>query len=159
MQQFIYEEGLKRLSNNSVNKRVIFNLNCDKQSNEELIKNAIGYLQINNQLDLNIFKHVVIERTNPEKFYMGWHIDDCSVFKHKNKTFTLHHKEKLPIYTMIIYLTEYKKDFIGGELEFADGIEVKPKKYDVVVFDSKEVHRVKILKSGIRKNILVKFYN
>ena len=39
------------------------------------------------------------------------------------------HMKDLPKYTMIIYLTGYDIDFIGGEFEFVNQI-IKPKKYD-----------------------------
>jgi hypothetical protein len=58
---------------------------------------------------------------------------------------------------MIIYLTSIDIDFIGGELEFVDQL-IKPKKNDIVFFDSREVHRVRRFRNGTRKNILIKFF-
>ena len=59
---------------------------------------------------------------------------------------------------MIIYETEYDKDFTGGELIFADDFVVIPKRGLYVLFDSCEVHKVNKVKTGIRNHVLVKFY-
>ncbi len=168
MQETIYAFGKKRASDDSIKKsRKIFNLGTFIDG--DLIENAKFLLNERYNISLINFDMEIIQRENKIGFYQNWHIDDCAVFKHKdtqNKTnniplndkYSLYHSKPLPTYTMIIYLTSHGTDFIGGEFEFVDQI-IKPRKHDVVFFDSKEVHKVNTLRSGIRKNILIKFFD
>ena len=57
-----------------------------------------------------------------------------------------------------MYLSNYLLDFQGGQLEFIDGTIIKPIKGDIIIFDSREIHRVNPLKSGIRNCIVMKLY-
>lgn len=183
MQNLIHNLGKKRLEDLQLqNKRIMFNLDLendeihdlsdDEDTTEPTTDNLVKITlkKIKNNFNLNLYKYKtkVIERNNDINFYLNWHIDDCAIFKHNDtenkynnepldETYSLFHKEKIPIYTMVIYLTSHDKDFYGGEFEFVDKV-IKPQKYDVILFDSREVHRVRRLRSGIRKNILVKFY-
>lgn len=170
MQKAIYNLGCKRLYDTDIKKsRIIFNLG-ENALNGDLINLAIAKLRDDFKFDLTDYEQEVIERDNTIGFYLNWHIDDCAVFKHDLKLegektnnehidekYSLFHMKPLPKYTMVIYLTSIDEDFMGGEFEFIDQL-IKPKKYDVVVFDSREVHRVRRFRGGIRKNILVKFF-
>ena len=178
MQQLLYDYGIQQLESfNLLEKRNLFNINDEIGENEvntQLLIN-IAIKNMSKQIDLTNYNIEFIERDNAVKYYLHWHIDDCAVFKHSNNKFdsnneinsnniklndkySLFIKKDKPIYTMIIYLSTYNIDFKGGEFEFVDKI-IYPKKYDVVFFDSREVHRVHEFKSGIRRNIIVKFYN
>jgi hypothetical protein len=169
MQELIYNLGKERLNTEPkirVNRHIlnIGNGVIDDNSSDiiELAKKKFKEVC---ELDLFDYEMEVIERINPVGFYLNWHIDDCSIHKHKstdgkfnneplNEKFSLYHEKKLPVFSMVIYLSE---DFTGGEFEFVDMV-IKPKKYDVIIFDSREVHRVRRLRNGFRKNILVKFF-
>jgi hypothetical protein len=167
MQDLIYSFGLERNKDIEITKnRLYFNLG--NVSQEKIIENAMEQVQSKLKIDLNNFRPEVIQRDNKEGYYLNWHIDDCAIYKHdttENKTnniplndkYSLYHKSDLPKFTMIIYLTSIDEDFKGGEFEFVDLL-IRPKKYDVVFFDSREVHRVRRFREGERKNIFVKFY-
>ena len=71
---------------------------------------------------------------------------------------SIHYPLRKPIYSLIIYGSEYKKDFTGGIIEFSDGLKIKPEKNKCILFDSREAHCVHKIKSGIRQCILIKFY-
>jgi len=172
MQELIYNLGVERIQNLEIrNVRQILNLNLDENqefTQEELVNFAMEKMSNSNKINLFDFEKKIICRDNKIGFYLNWHIDDCAIFKHKdtdnkknnialNDKFSLFNLEELPKYTMVIYLTSCNKDFSGGEFEFIDQ-KIKPQKYDVVFFDSREVHRVNTLRKGERKNILVKFY-
>ncbi len=113
-------------------------------------------------LNKNSFSILVSEKTNVEGFHMKWHFDDVSVFRNSKKSdkdkFQLYNKSLPPVLSCIVYLSDYNKDFTGGELEFADGTKITPKVGSYVLFDSREAHRVHKIKSGTRKSILFKFY-
>jgi hypothetical protein len=172
MSTLIYDIGKNKIANNEYMCRYIYNLKneynlSDELKSDELIYYSIEYLRTKHNLDLSNYKFKKIERENKVGFYMKWHIDDCSIYKHKstddkinniklNEKYSLHHTCLLPKYTMLIYLTG-GDNFDGGEFCFIDKT-IKPEKYDVFLFDSREVHRVNLLKSGVRKNILIKFY-
>ena len=130
---------------------------------EEIIENI-------DILEIPYLKYEKVKRFHDGDGYnIKWHIDDRQLQKHKleNNTDNLEiiysndkykyglwtHKE-YPKYTAIIYLTS---DFEGGEFCFVDKI-IKPKRGDVIIFDSKEVHKVNKLKSGIRNCYVVKFF-
>jgi hypothetical protein len=99
---------------------------------------------------------------------MKWHIDDCAIFRHKkdyepcSNSIKLNHKYSIyftnpPIYTIIIYLSSHNLDFTGGEFSFLDKV-IIPQKFKVIFFDSREIHKVNKITSGIRSCILVKLY-
>ena len=112
----------------------------------------------------------IVERFHTNDNYnLKWHIDNQQLQKHKIDKLThdleiIYENEKYkyglwtqgnsPTYTAVIYLTS---DFEGGELCFVD-FSVKPQKGDVIIFNSKEVHKVNPLKSGTRNCYVVKFY-
>ncbi len=118
---------------------------------------------------------IVYRFHNNNNYNLKWHIDNCIFQRHAIKNIEFLHDleiigrdykyvyciwkhRKIPIYTMIIYLSNYMTDFQGGELEFIDGLIIKPKLGDVIIFNSNEIHRVHTLKSGKRNCIVIKFY-
>lgn len=171
MDQAIYYHGIELIKSDIISsKRLYINLGENNDGDEEnnIIEKAIRI--ISNKISINLleYKNEIIYRNNPEGFYLNWHIDDCAVYKHNttmNKTnnillndkYSLYHKKELPKFTMIIYLTSIDEDFKGGEFEFVNQL-IRPKKNDVIFFDSREVHRVRRFRGGERKNILIKFY-
>ena len=167
MQEVILDLGKQR-ANDPYIKSVRHYFNLGEIGDNDIKEYAIKEIHEKYGIDLSTYRSEIIERDNQVGFYLNWHVDDCSIHKHKtteNKTnndilndkYALYHKKELPKYTMIIYLTSINIDFVGGEFEFVDEL-IKPKKNDVIFFDSREVHRVNKLRSGERKNILVKFY-
>lgn len=120
-------------------------------------------------IDYEKFDYVICHKENTEGFFMKWHLDDAKVIDHnKNKskvhdqiyiteTKALYYKKK-PIFSLIVYESDYNIDFTGGTLEFIDGTTIYPKKGMYVLFDSNELHKVNIIKSGIRSAYLIKFY-
>jgi hypothetical protein len=169
MQKLIYDLGCKRAADDEIRKsRFMFNI--EKNIKSDIIESAKEKLKDNFNVDLTNYEQEIIERENAVGFYLNWHIDDCAVFKHDpnlegekqnnvplDDKYSLFHMKPLPKYTMIIYLTSIDEDFIGGEFEFVDQL-IRPKKYDVIMFDSREVHRVRRFRDGTRKNILIKFF-
>lgn len=105
-----------------------------------------------------------------DQYNIKWHIDNQQLQKHKIENSThdlniIYQNEKykyglwtqgnnLPTYTAIIYLSS---NFEGGEFCFVD-YSIKPQKGDVIIFNSKEVHKVNPLKSGTRNCYVIKFY-
>jgi hypothetical protein len=167
-QSAIYEEGVKRLKELNLDKnRFIFKINNESKEINDLVESAIKLLP--KELEINKYTKDINTRKSSDGFYMNWHFDDCAIFKHNknyqfnknnillNDKYTLYFS-KVPVYTMIIYLSEIDKDFTGGEFNFADK-KIKPEKFQVIFFDSKEVHKVNKVKSGERETIIVKFYN
>ena len=181
-QEAIYNEGLLRLKNLQLNKlRCEYKLDESINNNEfdididinnevhinKIIDNAIK--SINKTYKLDEYEKKYFVKINESGFYMNWHCDDCAIIKHKkdfspssnnyklNDKYSLYINNNLPIYTMIIYLSDYNTDFTGGEFCFIDKT-IFPTKNKVIVFDSREIHKVNKINSGIRKNILVKFY-
>lgn len=134
-------------------------------SDESIIKELSLYTKI----DFTKYKYKKIEREVSSGFGMKWHIDDAALIKINKDTdkdekgmvlhnkYRLFHKEELPLYSAILYLSTHKEDFKGGEFHFVDEV-IRPFKNHVLLFNSKEVHRVNKVISGIRKNILYKFY-
>jgi hypothetical protein len=121
--------------------------------------------------DITIVKRFYNENDN---YYMGWHFDDRQfiVQKVKNKDklhdleiinitnlkiYALYNKNKLPIFTVIIYFDSYNIDFTGGEVEFIN-LKYLPSKGDLLFFDSRDLHKVNKLNKGIRKCIVIKIY-
>lgn len=112
----------------------------------------------------------IVEKEHGPGFFMKWHMDDGQVIKHNKNTLprpsqlvvnekkAIHFQETPPKYSFIYYLSSYGEDFEGGLFEFCDGRTIKPEKYKYIFFDSRYIHRVHPVKSGIRKNILIKFY-
>jgi hypothetical protein len=98
------------------------------------------------------------------------HVDDCNLIKikkdfqemdnkkiyYKNDKYCLMYYNKLPTYTLLYY-TDVNNCF-GGELNIMNYKIIKPENDMFILFDSKIPHSVNLLKEGIRKNIIIKFY-
>jgi hypothetical protein len=158
MQNILVEYG-KTLLPKVIDKRKLLYF----ENPEEVIENI-------DILKIPYSKYEIVKRFHTNNEYnLNWHIDNRQLQKHKieNKTDNLEiiylsdkykyglwtHKE-YPKYTAIIYLTS---DFEGGEFCFVDKI-IKPKRGDIIIFDSREVHKVNKLKSGIRNCYVIKFF-
>lgn len=155
-QNFIIEYGRKLEEEYSLSsyRKLFYNMNFD------------------DCLKLFTYKDVkIIERICEPGYYMNWHIDRTNVIKrnknhfiypeikgkrlfYENDKFLLYHKEELPFYTGIYY----EGDFEGGELCFLDSkIKIFDKMF--ILFDSREVHSVLVMKNGTRKIKLCLFYD
>lgn len=107
-----------------------------------------------------------VERESGVNFEMCWHQDDISLHKNSKKhcqkynfpKYKFYCKETPPIYTILLYYSTIDEDFRGGEFCFVDE-EIRPKSGMGLIFDSKEIHRVKSVKSGTRKVIIIKLYS
>lgn len=172
-QNALYKEGLRRVKEYKLNEvRFDYKLNLTESKicdNNIIIKEAIE--KIPKEVNIEKYKTKIYTRKSIDGFYMNWHFDDCAVFKHSqmkknmvyknsivlNEKYTLFFSD-LPVYTMIIYMNTYGKDFTGGEFNFIDK-QIKPEKYQVLFFDSRELHKVNKVTSGERETILIKFYN
>lgn len=103
-----------------------------------------------------------------------WHIDDCVLTKMKtpptynlecyihldgkNYLYFNNKYAKLPKYTAVLYYSTQDEDFTGGEFVYADGVKVPPRRGNGIVLDSREVHSVLSVKSGIRRSTIIKIY-
>lgn len=168
MTKFLYKYCLSNYQK-YINDRLYFNLNLEYDIDN--IEDIINYTEKLIDKKLSEYKRKYIVREVGKDFNMKWHIDDCIPFYNKNNinkdnlynvtiltdNLYLYHKNKLPIYTMIIYLSN-DSEYKGGEFCFIDK-QIKPKKYDVLFFNSKEIHKVNMITNGIRKNIIIKYYN
>ena len=133
------------------------------QDHEQVLNEIATLLSIH----LDAYHYEWVDRTTTDGFSMKWHCDDTAVIKTKyqnetggmmiNPRYKLYHKQTLPTYTAILYATDYGIDFTGGEFEFVDQ-QILPQRQHVLIFDSREVHRVLPVKSGIRNSVVRKFY-
>ena len=64
----------------------------------------------------------------------------------------------IPLYTCVLYFSDFGHDFTGGEFRFVDGTSIKPQRGMGICFDSREVHMVTPVKSGHRESMVVKLY-
>lgn len=118
-------------------------------------------------IHLDAYHYEWVERSTTDGFSMKWHCDDTAIIKTKyqndtggmmiNPRYKLYHKHTLPTYTAILYASDYGIDFTGGEFEFVDQ-QILPRRHHVLIFDSREVHRVLPVTSGLRKSVVLKFY-
>ena len=157
----LYKYGLSVLESIKFTRKIGFideSLSIDENIKSILKKNKI-----------NFTSYKIIEKSNEKGFYMKWHLDDAQIINHnkdnniKDQTFisnkkAINYKNNPPEYSMIIYESEYEKDFNGGILEFCDGYKIYPKKNMYVFFDSRFVHMVHKISDGVRVNYLIKFY-
>lgn len=145
----------------------------DYMENETVRIGVLQHIYSLLQLPPENYYNKTVKKTNDEGFEMGWHMDDISILRHSKKhstdeltncfyklndKYTLYARDDLPVYSCVIYCSDYNKDFTGGTFEFADGFIVYPEKNKFVIFDSREVHKVNKIKSGIRENYLIKIY-
>jgi hypothetical protein len=148
---------------------------------EKELHNIIDILDISTEYKdelKNLQTEIIVRnKTKDDNYYFNWHFDDKKLIIHKkhNKDF-LHNLEiiyeddkniyglynknnnKNLVYTLIFYTNTHNIDFIGGEFCFIDRI-IKPHKGMILLFSSNELHKVNLLNKGIRKAIVVKFYN
>ena len=173
--------------NHKVNKLKLYSFNLIK-INEEILKtrkicditdlfvNIDDYDHFNFQFKfkkeynyLNFAEKIICHQEKYINNEMKWHIDDAQIITHKkdkeyknqikiSEKKSIHYPLRKPIYSLIIYGSEYKKDFTGGVIEFSDGLKIKPEKNKCILFDSREAHCVHKIKSGVQKYILIKFY-
>ena len=136
---------------------------------EKLLKEILNELNV---FDFDDYQYLLKVRNHREGYSMKWHVDDACIANTCNNTFqegdihyitqkkVLYYKDSYvkPKYTIMLYESDYDDDFTGGELEFADGTIVHPSVGKCVLFDAREVHRLKPILSGVRKSILMKFY-
>jgi hypothetical protein len=173
MSQHLYSYAKDNNGDELHKSRLIFSIKDIMDINDFNLKydldKIVSYIKLKHNLDLDNYEMTKTVKQNSVGFEMKWHQDDCIVFK-KNKNvepitpyvklsdkYILAHKNELPVYTMIIYLSQYKDDFTGGVFCFIDK-EIEPQKFQILFFDSREVHKVTRVLSGTRNNITIKFY-
>ena len=161
-------------------KKILFDTNIKNSRKIGIIKNYENFnidilkeiLNECNLFDIDDYQYSIKSKQNKTNYEMKWHVDDACITKTNNNEYDkenlnfvsnkqfLHFKypDTKPKYSLIIYETEYNKDFTGGELIFADEFVIIPKRGLYVLFDSREVHKVNKVKTGIRNHVLVKFY-
>jgi len=160
---------------------ILTKLQIDNSIYLNLIKRILLNLDQSLSSELNKLNYIIVERFNTEldKYNLNWHIDDKILVQHKLELLDkLHNIEiiyidqikskiyglskrtnnKSPLYTMLIYFDTTDIDFTGGELEFVDEI-IKPYRGLVILFDSKEIHKVNLLRKGLRRCLVIKFYD
>jgi hypothetical protein len=172
-QKVLFQEGIKRLEELNLQKyrhefflKEIKDIENKQEDINNLVEKAIKLLP--DTLQLEKLEKKIYMKESKIGFSMKWHCDDCCIFKHKdnfkysnnnlkiNDRYSLYFT-KLPVYSMVIYLSTQDNEFTGGEFNFVDK-KIKPEKYKVIFFDSREIHKVEKVKTGTRTNILVKFY-
>jgi hypothetical protein len=123
--------------------------------------------------EYNVDNIRIIHKNIPE-MGLKWHIDDCVITKHKTPpTYNLDQyihldgikylyfntpTNRLPRFTLLFYYSTYDIDFTGGELCLSDGFCLKPCAGMGFIMDSREVHMVNPIKSGVRTVSIVKIY-
>jgi hypothetical protein len=134
----------------------------------------IGFLQESLGLaGFNPDDVVIVHKTLPETG-LKWHIDDCQITNRKEPpSYNLEqyiHLEgskylyfntptkRLPRFTVLFYSSTFGEDFTGGILCLSDGVQVFPKAGYGYMMDSREVHMVTPVKSGVRRVSVVKIY-
>jgi len=147
-------------------RKVGFIENYEKIDNKILVKivNEIGLF------DLNEVTYYLKQKQHVKGDEMKWHADDGIVSRVPENndyegTYISHNKmlvypgnEDRPLYTLIVYGSDYGQDFNGGELVFSDDMRIKPRRGMYVFFDSREIHKLETVKSGRRNSTLIKFY-
>ena len=130
-------------------------------------------------IDFNTDDIVIVHKTLPD-IGLKWHIDDCQINNRKEPpTYNLEQyilleqdleknkykylyfntpTKRLPRFTLLFYSSTYDTDFTGGILCLSDGTQVLPKANQGFMLDSREVHMVTPVKSGVRKVSVVKIY-
>ena len=145
-------------------------------SEEQDIFNIISIYKSEILEDDNDKYYEIVYRDNcNDNYNLNWHLDDRILQKHSSGTsnglqiintkngyeFGLWNRrtdKKVLKRTIIIYLSSMNKDFTGGEFEFLDKT-IQPDIGLMISFNSNDLHRVRELKSGHRKAIVVKIYN
>lgn len=118
--------------------------------------------------------NAVIVHKTIEKPGLKWHIDDCQLVNFKTApTYNLEQyisldngkylyfntpTKTLPKFTILFYSSTYLRDFEGGLLTLVDGTQIKAKKQNGIILDSREAHMVTPVIRGIRNVTVVKIY-
>jgi hypothetical protein len=167
-QSALYQYGMSHVQDyKSIRTILSIELNENKTETEYITGQFISFVQQHCKLHPDQYRYEIVERSSEKGFSMKWHIDDKIVVKRPynpdtdislNETYQLCNRSMdTPVYSSILYLSTYGEDFTGGAFEFVDKV-VYPKKHTILFFDSREVHRVQPLTSGIRQTILCKWY-
>ena len=151
---------------------MIWNEICPKNHNIKIGKRDSLSSILNCDLPFDTYNYnmKVSFKTHKSGFSMKMHVDDCNLIKikkdfqemdnkkiyYKNDKYCLMYYNKLPTYTLLYY-TDVNNCF-GGELNIMNYKIIKPENDMFILFDSKIPHSVNLLKEGIRKNIIIKFY-
>jgi hypothetical protein len=137
-----------------------------------------GYLQrfltelLGESISLSQFE--IINRVFNQNQSLKFHIDDCQIVSRRDSpvydthrfipitdTLYIYINSKsgtIPRYTAVFYLSTLGDEFNGGIFEFVDGTQIQPVRNNGILFDSREVHRVTSVTSGIRSSVIVKIY-
>jgi hypothetical protein len=144
-------------------------------SEEKYISNIISsYKKEILGSDFDKYFEVVYRDNCNDNYNLNWHLDDRILHKHpigaskdleviylkNNYEYCLWNRrpdKKILKKSIIIYLSSINKDFIGGELEFLDKV-ITPKIGHAIGFNNYDLHRVRKLKAGHRKVIVIKIY-
>lgn len=145
--------------------------NLDELTDDNIVDSTLHVLRDHFDINSHNYDIKVCPKENIQGFSMHLHMDDWNVIRLSKKSCTDHrhilindrislfnNKPKKPIWSVIIYLSTRNHDFNGGNLQFVDGTSLAVDKYDIVVFDSRILHEVTKITSGVRKSILIKFY-
>lgn len=124
--------------------------------------------------EMDVVRRVFSSCEHENRAGLGWHIDDCQLVSKKtppsyNPERFIHlyddrwlyisgARSRIPRWTMILYLSTEGRDFEGGRFRLADGREWEAEEGLGLLIDSREVHMVTPVKSGIRKSIIIKIY-
>ena len=142
----------------------------ENKDSQNYVSAQINLQELQLPIILENYSIKIVEKEHRQGFFMKWHMDDGQVIKHNKNTLhrlsqliinekkSIHFQEIPPKYSLIYYLSSYEEDFEGGLFEFCDGRIIQPEKHKYIFFDSRYIHCVHPVKSGIRKNILIKFY-
>jgi hypothetical protein len=165
-QTALYQYGLSHVQEYK-SSRSLVSIELNEIDPESIKRQFISFLQQRYQLYPDQYRYEFVERSSETGFAMKWHMDDKIVVKrpyHPDTDISLNDTYQVcnrstdtPVYSSILYLSTYGKDFTGGVFEFVDQV-VYPKKHTILLFDSREVHRVQPVTSGIRQTILCKWY-
>lgn len=113
------------------------------------------------------FNSSVLGRIDIQNNVSKWQIEDARVIfqkenvsgdTHIDKKRALYYDNKKPIYSLIIFGSNYGKDYKGGIFEFSDKEKIKPTKNQCIFFDAREAYKIHRVKEGVMKCITIKFY-
>ena len=137
------------------------------------LEHIISIIKQHRTIDLSTYEYEKVERESTQGFSMKWHMDDRVVVKIKkecildptdiciNDQYKLSKRNKdknVPIYSVIVYLSDYNKDFTCGEFEFVDEI-IMPKKNVMIFLIVMKYTEYNLLKLVIEKQFYINFTN
>ena len=180
--QYILKEYCKTLPDISLDRHKYDNSNSEWFLKLQLTKNEKEMHDIvaeyKNEIlgnDKDLYYNIVYRDNCDDNYNLNWHLDDRILQKHQiglskdldvlfiknNYEYSLWNRrpdKKILKRTIIIYLSSINEDFLGGELEFLDEV-IIPKSGITISFNNYDLHRVRKLKAGHRKVIVIKIYN